>query len=218
MKYRFFMLILPVLIVMQANSQEIVTADRYLEMVAERYNSIRDFEAQVVIRSGSTDMYGTISYLTPSFLRIDFTRPAEQVITFNGELLTVYLPEYRASLNQQISRRSSGGLGLVLFRRGYVASFITGPDPVPLEGTQEMVIRVRLVRRSAGEGFREIILNINPSSRLIRRIEGRTIAEGLVQFDFSNIRTNQGIPVLRFVYDSPPTANVYNNFLFRDNE
>ena len=215
MKFRFLTLILPVFIVMQANAQ-IVTADRYMEMVAERYNSVRDFEANVVIRSGSAEMIGNLSYLSPSFLRIDFSRPAEQVIAFNGELLTVYLPEYRASLNQQVTRRSGGGLGLVLFRRGYVASFVTGPDPVPLDGTQEMVVRVRLARRSAGEGFREIILNINPNSRLIRRIEGRTIADGLVQFDFSNIRTNQGIPALRFVYDSPHTANVYNNFLFRE--
>ncbi|MCL2127302.1 MAG: outer membrane lipoprotein carrier protein LolA, partial [Treponema sp.] len=160
-----------------------------------------------------------------SFLRIDFPRPADQVIVFNGELLTVYLPEYRAVLNQNItqSRRPASGAslasaqGLALLRRNYIASFVTGPDPAPLDGTQdEQAVRLRLARRNISEGFREIILSVNPATRLIRRIEGRTIADSLVQFDFTNIRTNLGIPELRFIYDSPASAYVYNNFLFRD--
>jgi outer membrane lipoprotein-sorting protein len=210
-----------------ANSQEIVTAERYLETISERYAGIRDYEARIAIRSGSSDMTGNVSYLSPSFLRIDFTKPAEQVIVFNGELLTVYLPEYRAVLNQTItpSRRPSAGAslasaqGLALLRRNYVASFVTSPDPVRLdENSQEEVVKIRLARRSISEGFREIILCVSPSSKLIRRIEGRTIADVLVRFDFTNIRTNVGIPELRFIYDSPASAYMYNNFLFRDTD
>jgi outer membrane lipoprotein-sorting protein len=209
-----------------AVSQEIITADRYLEMVSERYGVIRDYEANIAIRSGSSEMSGNVSHLSPSFLRIDFTRPAEQVIVFNGELLTVYLPEYRAVLNQSItqSRRSgasgasmASAQGLSLLRRNYVSSFVTGPDPLPLDASSpEKVVKLRLARRSVSEGFREIILSVNPDTKLIRRIEGRTIADSHVQFDFSNIRINQGIPEQRFIYDSPASANVYNNFLFRD--
>jgi len=208
--------------------QEIVTAEKYLEMVSERYSTVRDYEADITIRSGNTDMNGFVSHLTPSFLRIDFTRPAEQVIVFNGELLTIYLPEFRAVLNQSInqSRRTSttgAGLassqGLSLLRRNYVSSFVTGPNPEPLEsGSSERVVKLRLTRLSLSEGFREIILSINPNTRLIRRIEGRTIADSEVSFDFTNIRTNQGIPEQRFIYDSPASANMYNNFLFRDSD
>jgi outer membrane lipoprotein-sorting protein len=225
MKSWVFMLILPVLLVIPAVSQEIITAERYLEMVSERYGSIKDYEAHIVIRSGNSEMIGNVSYLSPSFLRIDFTRPADQVIVFNGELLTVYLPEYRAVLNQNItpSRRPASGAslasaqGLALLRRNYVSSFVTGPDPVPLEGSpSETVVKLRLARRNISEGFREIILSINSASRTIRRIEGRTIADSMVQFDFTNIRTNQGIPELRFIYDSPASAYMYNNFLFRE--
>jgi outer membrane lipoprotein-sorting protein len=214
--------------VFSITAQEIITAERYLEMVSERYGAIRDYEAAIAIHSGSNEMAGTVSYLSPSFLRIDFSRPAEQVIVFNGELLTVYLPEYRAVLNQSItqSRRSASSgaslasaQGLSLLRRNYIASFVTGPSPVPLEnGSRENVVKLRLARRSISEGFREIILHINPDTKLIRRIEGRTIAEGQVRFDFSGIKINQGIPEQRFIYDSPASANMYNNFLFRDAE
>jgi outer membrane lipoprotein-sorting protein len=208
--------------------QEIVTAEKYLEMVSDRYSSVRDYEANITIRSGNTDMVGFVSHLSPSFLRIDFTRPADQVIVFNGELLTIYLPEFRAVLNQNINQTrrppasgTGAGLasaqGLSLLRRNYVSSFVTGPNPEPLDSNStERVVKLRLTRRSVSEGFREIILSINPDSLLIRRIEGRTIAEGEVRFDFTNIRTNQGIPEQRFIYDSPPSANIYNNFLFRE--
>ena len=211
-------------------SQEIVTADKYLERVSERYGNIRDYEAQVNIRSGSTDMIGSLSFLDPFFLRIDFTKPAEQVLVFNGQLLTVYLPDLRAVLNQPVAqaRRTSTGAGgasmasaqgLQLLRKGYVPTFVSGPEPVPLdERDKEAVVKLRLTRRLASEGYREIILSINPETLLIRRIEGRTIADVLVRFDFLNVRTNVGIPEQRFVYDSPASANLYNNFLFRETD
>jgi outer membrane lipoprotein-sorting protein len=221
-KFWFFLLVIPILLITPAFSQEITTAERYLASVSERYSSVRDFEARLVILSGNSEMQGTISYLSPSFLRVDFTRPADQVIVFNGELLTVYLPEYRAVLNQSInqSRRSGTSMGgLSLLTRNYVPSFVTGPSPVPLEGSpQETVVQLRLTRRSISEGFREIILSINPSTRLIRRMDGLTIAGSRVRFDFSNIRTNVGIPEMRFIYDSPASAYMYNNFLFRDTD
>jgi outer membrane lipoprotein-sorting protein len=80
------------------------------------------------------------------------------------------------------------------------------------------VVKLRLTRRSVSEGFREIILSVNPDTKIIRRIEGRTIAEGMVRFDFSNIKINQGIPEQRFIYDSPASANLRNNFLFQEAE
>ena len=211
-------------------SQEIVTADRYLESVSERYGGIKDYEARVIIRSNMTDMIGNLSFLSPYFLRIDFTKPSEQVLVFNGELLSVYIPELRAVLNQAVEpvRRTStpaGGAslasaqGLQLLRRGYVPAFVTGPEPVPLDDREpERVVKLRLTRRVASEGFREIILCIVPETQLIRRIEGRTIADALVRFDFTDIRTNLGIPEQRFIYDSPASANLYNNFLFRDSD
>jgi len=208
--------------------QEIITAEKYLEMVSEQYGTIRDYEADIAIKSGSSDMVGSVSHLTPSFLRIDFSRPADQVIVFNGELLTVYLPEFRAVLNQTInqSRRTgaagasmASAQGLTLLRRNYVTSFVTGPAPEPLENnSRERVVKLRLTRRSISEGFREIILNINPDTKMIRRIEGRTIADSEVSFDFTNVKINQGIPEQRFIYDSPASANMYNNFLFRDSD
>jgi outer membrane lipoprotein-sorting protein len=105
-----------------------------------------------------------------------------------------------------------------MLRRNYVPSFVTGPTPVPLEGSGEAVVKLRLTRRSASEGFREVILSVSADTKLIRRIDGTTLAGGNLRFDFTNIRINQGIPEQRFIYDSPASANMYNNFLFRDTD
>jgi outer membrane lipoprotein-sorting protein len=200
-----------------------------MEILSRHYATINDYEAHIVIRSGASDMVGQLSFLNPSFLRIDFTRPADQVICFNGELMTIFLPEFRVVLNQHITpqQRAAGATGaslasaqgLALMRRNYIPSFVSGPDPIPLyAGSNEMVIQIRLTRRAISENFREIILSVNPETLLIRRIEGRTLTDALVRFDFSNIRTNLGIPPARFIYDAPPVANVVNNFMFRDSE
>jgi len=227
---RFAAAVFFVVIAFSVFSQEIVTADRYLETVSERYTGIKDYEAKVFIRSDTSEMTGNLSYLDPFFLRIDFTEPAEQVLVFNGEVLTIYIPRLRAVLTQAVApiRRAGtpvGGAslataqGLQLLRRGYLPAFVTGPDPVPLDDrNREAVVKLRLTRRIASEGFREIILSVDPQTLLIRRLEGRTIADALVRFDFTNVKTNVGIPEQRFVYDSPATANLYNNFLFRDSD
>ncbi|GHU24713.1 membrane protein [Spirochaetia bacterium] len=207
-------------------SQDIVTAERYLDMVAQRYGSIRDYEARIAIRSGTTDMTGTLLNLSPSFLRIDFTRPSGQVIVFNGDQLTIYLPEYRAVLIQAVtesSQNTSAGIasaqGLTMLKRNYTPAYVSSPDPQPLEtGSRELVVQLHLTRRTTSEGFRELTLSIEPETKLIRRIEGRTITNAIVRFDFTSIKINQGTPEQRFIYDPPTSANLYNNFIFRDSD
>jgi outer membrane lipoprotein-sorting protein len=114
-------------------------------------------------------------------------------------------------------------------RRNYTAAFVTGPAPQPLDAeatggnailsaSGDMVVKLRLTRRVVSEGYREIILSVNPDTKLIRRIEGTPISGTAIRFDFININVNQDIPDLRFLYDSPASANIIPNFMFSDSE
>jgi outer membrane lipoprotein-sorting protein len=168
-------------------------------------------------------MKGDIIFKSPSLLRIDFTSPPDQVIAFDGQTLSVYIPGYNAILSQSASDKPGAGSanlatreGLRMLKRNYTVAFETSPAPQPLEGAPgEQAVRLVLGRSSAAEGFRTIKLYVTPDSLLIRRIEGWTIAGDKLTFDFNGIKTNVGIPATRFVYDSPASANVYNNFLFK---
>lgn len=219
-------LILLVLSGVAAEAQEILTAERFLASVADTYGTIRDYQAHIAISSSTATMEGTIIHKAPNLIRIDFSSPEEQVIAYNGDTLTVYLPEYRAVLSQSISSggsRSGATLaskqGLSILRRNYTVAYTVGPDPVPLaDGSQEQVVKLSCTSRSSSEGFRTLTLSVDPKSLLIRRIEGTTIADETLVFDFTKIVLNQGIPEAKFAYDSPASANMYNNFLFKDTD
>ena len=197
-----------------------MTAGRYLDQVSERYSGIRTYTARINIVSGGTSMAGTVYAMMPNFLRIEFSYPAEQVILYDGESLMIFLPGERAILNQGVGGQSGANIatarGLNLLKRNYVPAFVVGPAPVPLEpGSSEMVVKLRLARRSLGEGFTEIIMDISPDTQLIRRISGRTITDTTVRFDFSGVSLNTGIPERLFIFESPPSSNMYNNFMLR---
>jgi len=205
-----------------AQDTAITTADQYFLQVSERYGQIVDYEGKLAISNGKSLMSGNVMYRAPSLLRIDFVQPPGQVISFDGETLTVYVPELHAVLSQSVGAASTGSGaalaskdGLKMMRRNYSAAFESSPEPVPLEGTTgEKVVRILLTRKSVADGFRTIMVSIAPESKLIRRLEGTTLANERFIFDFTGIKINQNIPESRFIYDSPASANMYNNFLF----
>ncbi len=202
-------------------AQDIVTAARYFDTVSEKYGSVADYTAKVAIQQGKSSMDGTILYKNPNKLRIEFSNPAGQVINSDGKTLTVFLPRYSVAFTQELKKRSDAAIaamaskqGLNLLKSSYSIGYVIGPDPVPLDGTTgESVVKLKLTWRSGSQAFRELELSVS-SSGYIRRIVGITAAQQTIQFDFTAIKTNIGIPDNRFDYDSPPTANMIHNFLF----
>jgi outer membrane lipoprotein-sorting protein len=175
-------------------------------------------------------MKGELFYKSPDMLRINFSDPDEQVFSLYNNRLVIYIPRYRVVMSQRIDRRSqitgstsgAGGAGLAsreglnLLRRNYSVAYLESPNPVPLDrgaGSSEMVVKLKFVWRSTQEGFRQIDLSIGENG-YIRRLIGYTPDYEEIQFDFKNVNVNQNIPDTRFDYQPPPTANVFENFLF----
>ena len=213
------LIIFPVLF--SAAQERIVTANEYLNFVSAQYGSIEDYEANVTITKGKEKMSGIIYYKTPSLLRINFDNPKEQVLVVDKEKLVIYIPKYRVIMQQKLKKKggvSGAGMasreGLRILKRNYIVSYLESPDFVPLdEGSTEMVKKLKFVWRTADEGFRQLIMSVGEDN-LIRRMVCVTADYTEMQFDFTDIRTNEGIPDTRFEYDSPASANVFENFLF----
>jgi len=182
---------------------------------------VADYSAKVAIQQGKSLMEGNLLYKNPNKLRIEFTSPSGQVISSDGKTLTVYLPRYNVAFTQELKKRSDAAIaamaskqGLNLLKSSYSISYVTGPETVPLDGTAgEPVVKLKLTWRSGNQAFRQLELSVNQAG-YIRRILGITAAQQTIQFDFTAIKTNIGIPDTRFDYDSPPTANMIRNFLF----
>ena len=213
------LIIFPVLF--SAAQERIVTANEYLNFVSAQYGSIEDYEAKITITKGKEKMTGIIYYKTPSLLRINFSNPKEQVLVVDKEKLVIYIPKYRVIMQQKLKKKggvSGAGMasreGLRILKRNYIVSYLESPDFVPLdEGSTEMVKKLKFVWRTADEGFRQLIMSVGEDN-LIRRMVCVTADYTEMQFDFTDIKTNEGIPDTRFEYDSPASANVFENFLF----
>ena len=130
------------------------------------------------------------------------------------------------------------GQGLELMKNRYSIAYLDSQFPVPLDqegvdqfgepvqadsgtagpagqasGSEEMVYKLKLEWKTIDEGFRQLILSID-DDLMIRRISGVTASFQEIQLDFENIVVNQNLPDGKFRYDSPPSANVINNFIF----
>lgn len=205
--------------------ETIITANEYFKSVSEEYGKIKDYQANANITIDKEDMKAKITYLQPDKVRFDFSKPEDQVIVFNGETLTIYLPEHQAVLTQNANAEDSDAKGnaanlatsegLSLMRRYYTVSYETSQEAVPLdEGSDEKVVRLVLWRRTTSEAFRYIKLSITPKTKLIRRVEAVTPSDVTYKIDFSDYEINQGLTAQRFSYDIPSAANSYDNFMF----
>ncbi len=197
------------------------TATRYFELVSQRYEAIEDYTADLVITKGDTVQTAEVWYKSPNLLRLDFVEPEGMVMAVDGELLQVWVPEYSVTFAQPLRRDSqaqlaslTGSSGLEMINKYYTVSYDPVPDLVPLDpDSSEMVVKLKAEWKSNNEGFRKLELSID-SDRRIRRIKGITTTNEEIIFDFTNMVMNRGIPDTKFQYESPPTGNTIENFLF----
>jgi outer membrane lipoprotein-sorting protein len=203
-------------------SQEIVTGLDFFDRVAENYATIQDYIADFDMTIEENSMSGLIYYKNPNLIRIDFVDPEEQVLVTDGSVMQVYVPRYNVTLTQRLKAQTNpGGFatgeGLSMLRRNYQIAFLDSPDPQPLDGpdgnSTEPVYKLFLTWRNTAQGFREITISVTPDL-FIRRMTAVTADRRDIEFTFKDIQINQNIPDERFEYDSPPSSNNYDNFLY----
>ncbi len=224
---RFFVLtfLLVIFIFSPLAAQDILTAVQFFDSISANYGEIEDYEARISILTSEASMEGVLFFKSPNLLRINFSEPEEQVISVSDNILTLHIPDQNVIMQQKLQRHTDATLavmaskdGLELLKKGYSVAFLKGPDPVFLEeGSEEMVRNLILVWRKTDEGYRQIEMSISDDG-MIRRMKGLTVNYETFQFDFTEIRINQSIPLSRFDYEAPPSAYVMNNFLFEPEE
>ena len=207
-------------------AQEILSAEKFLDAVSQKFGAVKDLEADIAFSQGKNGAWqGTLSYKTPLYLRIDFSVPKGQFLAIDAEQLVIYVPSLNVVMVQALKKRSSGQLaemitakGLGMLSRNFSVAWATGPDPVPLEeGSREQVFKLKLTPRIASTGFRSMMLSVT-KDYLVRRIEG-VRADGEKQaLDYLDVRVNQNLPDQRFRIDTPPDANIIPDFLFDPEE
>lgn len=206
--------------------QEILSAESFFDSVSAEFAKIADYTAAVSITSGKSSVSrGQMSYKSPMFVRIDFDSPRGQVMVIDGEKLTIYLPDQAVVLVQKYRKKAPTELqglaskqGLALLRASYGIAFFFAPGYAPLDdGSKEQVVKLKLTPKSSGAPFSQIIMSVGKDN-LIRRMDATLSGGDKFVMDFTSIKTNQNIPDIRFKYDTPPNANIQDDFLFDSSE
>ena len=211
-----FVLMLCALSLQAQNSQ---TAMDVFDRIAAKYNGMTDYEVDIRYEVGNSSMSGILYYKKPDKVRINFSRPANQVIVSNGKELTCYLPQTGVTFVQKLERNGNpigvvaGEEGLSFMKKNYKISYNETPEFVQVEGLDVPVLGLRLVWRFTKAGFREIVLYVDQNFNILR-FEGIDAAQNSIICTFSDYQYNTGIPDTRFDYTSPPTSYKQNNFLF----
>ena len=223
MKKRMILCAAAFFIVAALSAQGITTASAYFKQISEYYGTLKDYEADFEIKIEKQETAGKLSFKSPDLLRMDYSTPANQVICFNGDMLTIYLPDSSAVLQQQITQENGSAAslstpqGLSLLSRYYTVAYETGQTAEPLEkGSDEMVVKFVLTKKSNTEAFKYIKIAVHENTKLIRRIEAVTPKGETFIFNFFDYKINQDISDARFIYDPPSSANNFNNFLFAE--
>ena len=85
-------------------AQNITTASAYFKTISEYDGTRKDYEVDFEIKIEKAESAGKLSFKAPNLVRMDYTNPPEQVICFNGDILTIYIKEpAEAVLQQQVT-------------------------------------------------------------------------------------------------------------------
>lgn len=217
---RTFIIVMLVFIFLPLHAQEIITGIDFFDQVAENYTSIQDYIADIEMQIDNSTMSGQVYYKSPNLIRIDFTSPSEQVMVSDGEVIQIYIPDYNVTLIQRLRNQSNpggfaSGEGLLLLRRNYQIAFKDDPglQAISADNPSEKVHKLFMTWRNTAQGFREIEMDITPDL-FIRRMTAITTDYRRVVVTFNSFQINKGIPDTRFEYDSPPSSNNFDNFLY----
>lgn len=193
------------------------SASEFFARVSAYYGTVQDYEAHIKITTDDLVESGTISYKSPNKLHVKFE--SGKVININNKELIIFAPALGVSFSQELAPISEGTLstltstqGLNMMRNSFGIGYESTPDYVSLgNGSSQKV--VKLVLRGASDGYVRLDVSVGKNN-LIRRIVAHTAGGAKIQYDFTKITINGGIPEKRFDYDTPSTGNTFVNFLF----
>jgi outer membrane lipoprotein-sorting protein len=79
------------------------------------------------------------------------------------------------------------------------------------------VVKLKMTSKG-GTLYSQMIVSVSRDQLLVRRVEGTMGSGDKVVMDFTNVRTNQGLPDSRFDYKEPPNVYMQPDWLFDPEE
>jgi outer membrane lipoprotein carrier protein len=192
------------------------TAEQLASRVQERYDAIRDFEADFVqtyeggvLRTKTTEQ-GTVAIKRPGRMRWVYNRPERKEFVSNGQRVYSYLPADKQVIVSPMPSAEQTTPALFLTGRGHLVRDFTASFtdlPTPAQG----LVGLRLVPKRADPEFEWLILGVDATTLQIRQLVATDRQGGRSAFSFSNLKENRNLSDRIFEFQIPRGVDVITN-------
>jgi outer membrane lipoprotein carrier protein len=174
-----------------------------IKKVDNRYSRIEDLQAdfsqETKIEGFQTSLSsaGRLYLKKPGLLRWDYHHPSVEQIFVNGDQLEVYVPEHKQVVKGNLTHMAASKAPLALLQGvGKLADEFdvmpTGEGELGVGGLPLLTLIPRITEEGSST-MKQIVLEIEPTTYLIKTIILYEISGNISTLRFTNINVNQGI-------------------------
>jgi outer membrane lipoprotein carrier protein len=184
-----------------------------VKKVDARYEQTRDLQAdfsqETKIEGFETRLSSTGRVLLkkPGMLRWDYVEPSVEQIFVDGDQVMVYTPEHKQVVKANLTQIAASKAPLALLQgAGKLAEQFDVLPTDQEESRQEVLPLITLVPKPEEKdrsAVTRVVLEIDPSSYLIRKMDLHEISGNISTLRFSNFLVNQGIDTAQLKLNVP---------------
>ena len=181
--------------------------------VDSRYEQTQDLQAdfsqETKIEGFETRLSSTGHVLLkkPGMLRWDYVEPSVEQIFVDGDQVMVYTPEHKQVVKANLTQIAASKAPLALLQgAGKLAEHFDVLPTDQEESRQEALPLITLVPKPEEKdrsAVTRVVLEIDPSSYLIMKMDLHEISGNISTLRFSNVKVNQGIDSVQLKLNIP---------------
>lgn len=183
---------------------------KILEEVKRAQESIEDLTAEVkqvrtsALTKGEVISRGKLIFKNPDQIRLEMYAPDPSITILKGGMLMIYYPQERVAQRYDLARNPAMARWLLLFK-----------DPIEglgnkvwLEERHEGEVILGIDPQDATGVFQKVLIAIDTSNWLLRRIEWEQRGGGRTTISYEDIKINAGVGSDAFQLRLPPDVEV----------
>jgi outer membrane lipoprotein carrier protein len=208
-----FFLTLLVSLGLVAQSAPSSSPDDLAARVQQRYDTIKDFEADFVqtyeggvLRTKTTER-GTVAIKRPGRMRWVYSKPERKEFVSDGVRIYSYLPADKQVIVSPVPQGQSNTPALFLTGKGNLVRDFT-VSPTQLAGAPAGLTMLKLVPKRSDPDVESLVLGVDPASLQIRHLVATDRQGGKSTFTFTNLKENRGLSDKIFEFRIPRGVDV----------
>ena len=183
---------------------KILTVRFVLKEMQNSLDKLEDFRASFTLKNGDYKNFGGFYYKKPFYLRINGYRDKSKVVS-NGKDLWIYIPKYEVISEQKLITTDEKHKKLLAsphktlgrLKHDYRFKFARGGK------NNKYFYILDLTPRITKIGFKKMRVWVSRTSKLITKIEAKTVNNKSVSLAFKNIKINTGLTKGFFEFEMP---------------